>query len=116
MNVVVYGIRQCDTLKKALKWLEAQHISYRFHDYRKDGLPPALLDEFIAALGWEALLNRRGTTYRALSDACKSSLDAGSARTLMLEQPAIIKRPLLVLDHHYHLGFDEAGYQALFGR
>lgn len=116
MNVVVYGIRQCDTLKKALKWLEAQHISYRFHDYRKEGLPPELLDEFIAALGWEALLNRRGTTYRALDDACKASLDAESARTIMLEQPAIIKRPLLRLDHHYHLGFDEAGYYTLFGR
>jgi len=116
MNVVVYGIRQCDTLKKALKWLEVQHISHRFHDYRKDGLSPALLDEFIQALGWEALLNRRGTTYRALSDACKSSLDADSARQLMLEQPAIIKRPLLVLNGHYQLGFDEASYQTLFGR
>lgn len=75
MSVVVYGIRNCDTLKKALKWLDNQNISYRFHDYRKDGLPPSLLDEFIEILGWEALLNRRGTTYRTLSDECKSTLD-----------------------------------------
>jgi Spx/MgsR family transcriptional regulator len=115
MSVVVYGIRQCDTLKKALKWLDNQNISYRFHDYRKDGLPPTLLDEFIEILGWEALLNRRGTTYRALSDECKSTLDHASARILMLEQPAIIKRPLLVQGGHYLLGFDEPRYQALLG-
>ena len=115
MSVVVYGIRNCDTIKKTLKWLDAQAVTYRFHDYRKDGLSPELLAEFAVNLGWEALLNKRGTTYRALDEEIKSRLDEPLAMTLMLAQPAMIKRPLLVCDHHYLLGFDESQYQALLG-
>lgn len=110
----VYGIRQCDTLKKALRWLDEQQIPYAYHDYRKDGLSPELLQEFVDALGWEALFNKRGTTYRQLDDATKQSLDAESAFSVMLAQPAIIKRPLLLKDGHYTLGFSEAQYRSLF--
>ena len=85
----VYGIRQCDTLKKALRWLDEQQIPYAYHDYRKDGLSPELLQEFIDALGWEALFNKRGTTYRQLDDATKQALDAKLAFEVMLAQPAI---------------------------
>ena len=115
MRPVIYGIRNCDTIKKSLKWLDEQAIDYQFHDYRKDGLPAELLQEFVAQLGWEALLNKRGTTYRTLSEASKQDLDEPSALRLMLEQPALIKRPLLRVDDTYLLGFDEARYQALLG-
>lgn len=115
MRPVIYGIRNCDTIKKTLKWLDHQAIDYRFHDYRKDGLTSKLLQEFVARLGWEALLNKRGTTYRALSEAVKQNLNEPSALRLMLEQPALIKRPLLRMDDTYLLGFDEARYQALLG-
>ena len=115
MSLVIYGIRNCDTIKKTLKWLDSQAISYRFHDYRKEGLSPELLAEFAVNLGWEALLNKRGTTYRVLSEELKAQLDERSALALMLAQPALIKRPLLVLDHRYLLGFDESQYQALLG-
>ncbi|MGL4205282.1 MAG: ArsC family reductase [Aeromonadaceae bacterium] len=115
MSVVVYGIRNCDTIKKTLKWLDERGLSYRFHDYRKDGLSPELLAEFVAQLGWESLLNKRGTTYRALDAEVKNRLDDHTARELMLSQPAIIKRPLLVFNHHYLLGFDEHQYQDLLG-
>ncbi|WP_409422525.1 ArsC family reductase [Pseudaeromonas sp. ZJS20] len=110
----VYGIRQCDTLKKALRWLDEQQIPYAYHDYRKDGLSPELLQEFIDALGWEALFNKRGTTYRQLDDATKQALDAKLAFEVMLAQPAIIKRPLLLKDGQYTLGFSEAQYRSLF--
>jgi len=110
----VYGIRQCDTLKKALRWLDAQQIPYVYHDYRKDGLSRALLQEFVDALGWEALFNKRGTTYRQLDEATQQALDAQLAFELMLAQPAIIKRPLLLKDGQYTLGFTEAQYHSLF--
>jgi Spx/MgsR family transcriptional regulator len=115
MSLVIYGIRNCDTIKKTLKWLDSHAIAYRFHDYRKDGLSSELLQEFITALGWQALLNKRGTTYRGLSDAAKQGLDEQSAMLLMLEQPALIKRPLLHTPHGYLLGFDETQFQTLLG-
>ncbi|RCU26849.1 ArsC family reductase, partial [Acinetobacter baumannii] len=91
-----YGITNCDTIKKARRWLEAHQIDYRFHDYRADGLDRAQLDTFIAELGWQALLNTRGTTWRKLDESLRNSIDnADAAAALMLEMPAIIKRPLL---------------------
>ncbi|CDL87698.1 ArsC family reductase [Xenorhabdus cabanillasii] len=93
----LYGIKNCDTVKKARRWLEDQEIPYQFHDYRVDGLSPELLQIFIEQAGWEALLNTRGTTWRKLTDEQKSTINnAEAAKALMLEQPAIIKRPLLV--------------------
>ncbi|WP_111739562.1 ArsC family reductase [Leminorella richardii] len=108
----MYGIKNCDTIKKARRWLEERDVDYRFHDYRVDGLDGDLLQSFIDRLGWEAMLNVRGTTWRKLSDAEKAaaSNEAG-AKALMLEQPAIIKRPLLVKGDDMLLGFADSGYQ-----
>lgn len=113
---VMYGIKNCDTVKKARRWLDAQQIAYRFHDYRADGLDAALLDIFIAELGWEALLNTRGTTWRKLDDARRESIQtAPSAAELMLEMPAIIKRPLLCAPGKpMLLGFTETSYERYF--
>ncbi|WP_120510224.1 ArsC family reductase [Photobacterium salinisoli] len=114
MSTIAYGIKNCDTIKKMKKWLDEQGIEYRFHDYRVDGLDRGLLESFEAELGWEALLNKRGTTFRQLSDEQKNTLNRDSALTLMLEQPAMIKRPLLVHNQSYHLGFKPDQYQAIF--
>lgn len=114
MSTIAYGIKNCDTIKKMKKWLDEQGIKYRFHDYRVDGLDRSLLETFEAELGWEALLNKRGTTFRQLSDEQKNTLNRDSALTLMLEQPAMIKRPLLVHNQSYHLGFKPDQYQAIF--
>ena len=110
---ILYGIKNCDTIKKARRWLDDHQVEYRFHDYRVDGLPPELLATFIAELGWEALLNTRGTTWRKLDDSVRSSItDADSAAKLMLEMPAIIKRPLLCAPGQpMLLGFSESSYQ-----
>ena len=110
---VMYGIKNCDTIKKARRWLESNQIDYRFHDYRTDGLDASLLHKFINELGWEALLNTRGTTWRKLDEARRSVVvDAESAATLMLEMPSIIKRPLLwAPGKPMLLGFSESTYQ-----
>ncbi len=106
---VMYGIKNCDTIKKARSTLAASGIDYRFHDYRVDGLDAALLQQFIDRLGYQALLNTRGTTWRKLSDAERTAVsDAASASALMLAQPAIIKRPLLAAPNGELL----AGYNA----
>ncbi|HHC0925588.1 TPA: ArsC family reductase [Klebsiella pneumoniae] len=111
--LTMYGIKNCDTIKKARRWLEAHQIEYRFHDYRADGLERAQLDTFIAELGWQALLNTRGTTWRKLDESLRNSIDnADAAAALMLEMPAIIKRPLLCAPGSpMLLGFSEASYQ-----
>ena len=110
--LTMYGIKNCDTIKKARRWLEAHQIEYRFHDYRADGLERAQLDTFIAELGWQALLNTRGTTWRKLDESLRNSIDnADAAAALMLEMPAIIKRPLLCAPGKpMLLGFSETLY------
>lgn len=110
----VFGIKNCDTLKKALKWLDNQGINYQYHDYRKAGLDAEMLQTFVAELGWEPLINKRGTTYRQLSDEQKASLDQPRAIAIMLDNPAIIKRPLLVHEGKYYLGFKESQYAEIF--
>ncbi len=110
----LYGISNCDTIKKARKWLDSNAIEYRFHDYRKDGLELDWLENWCDELGWEALLNKRGTTWRKLPDDIKASVDRGQAIALMLEQPAMIKRPLLDLGSRRTLGFKETDYQGYF--
>ena len=116
MAVTLYGIKNCDTIKKARKWLADAGVDYRFHDHRADGLSPEQLDLWLAQLGWEALLNSRGTTFRALPEEAKQGLDTAKARALLLEHPAMIKRPLLDLDGALHLGFKPDQYQSLFSR
>ncbi|HAH2304451.1 TPA: ArsC family reductase [Escherichia coli] len=114
--VTLYGIKNCDTIKKARRWLEANNIDYRFHDYRVDGLDNELLNGFINELGWEALLNTRGTTWRKLDEITRNKItDAASAATLMTEMPAIIKRSLLCAPGKpMLLGFSESSYQQFF--
>ncbi|MEJ2764212.1 ArsC family reductase [Photobacterium sp. MCCC 1A19761] len=114
MSTIAYGIKNCDTIKKMKKWLDAENIPYNFHDYRVDGLDAALLETFEAQLGWEAMVNKRGTTYRQLSDEQKAGLNRETALALLLEYPAMIKRPLLVHNDSYHLGFKPEQYQAIF--
>ncbi len=92
----LYGIPNCDTVKKARAWLSAQGLAYQFHDFKKQGVPLDLIDGWIAQLGWEALLNRQGTTWRKLPDDAKAAVhDAASAKALMLAQPSAIKRPVV---------------------
>ncbi|WP_147199141.1 ArsC family reductase [Pantoea sp. CCBC3-3-1] len=113
--LTMYGIKNCDTIKKARKYLEARGVNYQFHDYRADGLDAALLQKFIDQLGWEALLNTRGTTWRKLSEETRSAVNnAAAAREVMLENPAMIKRPLLCsADGSMLLGFSENAYQPI---
>ncbi|MGP9802414.1 ArsC family reductase [Rheinheimera sp. NSM] len=112
---IIYGIKNCDTIKKARNWLEQQQIPYQFIDYRTDGLTSEQLQAFSQQCGWQNLLNTRGTTYRQLPDSDKTDLDESKALALMLGQPAMIKRPLLVHNNEHHLGFKPADYQRIFG-
>ncbi|MFQ3249613.1 MAG: Spx/MgsR family transcriptional regulator [Glaciecola sp.] len=110
----LYGIPNCDTIKKAKKWLEANKIEYQFHDYRKDGLDESWLIKTESVLGWETMLNKRGTTYRQLSDEQKNTINKESALALMLEFPAMIKRPILIHSDSYHIGFNVESYSQVF--
>lgn len=114
-EATLYGISNCDTIKKAKAWLESHDIAYRFHDYRKQGLERELLEAMEAALGWQALLNRRGTTWRGLPDTVKDNIERDSALAVMLEHPALIKRPVLATaDRGYDLGFSDDLYTEIF--
>ena len=104
--ITIYGIKNCDTIKKTLKWCTENGVDYQFHDYRKDGLSAALLARLEQHLGWEKLLNKRGTTYRQLSDEQKQNIDLDSAIKYMLDAPAMIKRPVVQVNDQYHVGFD----------
>jgi len=114
MTVTIYGIRNCDTMKKARAWLDARGVAYRFHDYKAEGIDTASLTRFVDALGWEAVLNRAGTTFRALPDADKQDLDAARAIALMQAQPSMIKRPILDRDGALTAGFKPEFYETLF--
>ncbi|MGD8233857.1 ArsC family reductase [Vibrio sp. TRT 1302] len=114
MTITMYGIPNCDTIKKARKWLEAEGVEYHFHDYRKQGIDKAMVETFCQQLGWENVVNKRGTTFRQLSQEQKDNLDQHSAIELLVEQPAMIKRPILVANGTYHLGFKADQYAAIF--
>lgn len=115
MSLTIYGIKTCDTMKKAFAWLDSHGIAYGFHDYRKDGLSRAELERWCAALGWDKVLNRAGTTFRKLPEADRADLDAAKAIALMLAQPAMIKRPLVEGDGVLEVGFKPERFAALFG-
>lgn len=106
--ITLYGIPNCGTVKKARAWLDAQGVAYQFHDFKKHGVPAAELPRWAAAVGWERLLNRQGTTWRKLDDAAKAAVtDAASARALMLAQPSVIRRPVVRWDDgSLTVGFD----------
>lgn len=109
--VILYGIKNCDTVKKARHWLDANQISYQFHDYRVDGLSDTLLEQFIDTLGWEEMLNRRSSSWRQLSDAQKTNLNAQTARQLMQQLPTLIKRPVLDTGTELIIGFSAQRYR-----
>jgi len=110
----LYGIANCDTIKKARKWLTEQGIEYQFHDYKKHGVPENELKKWIKDLSWEALLNKRGTTWRKLDEATKESVDEQSAIKIMLDNPSIIKRPVLDFNGQLILGFKTDIYTQIF--
>jgi Spx/MgsR family transcriptional regulator len=113
-TVTLYGIPNCDTIKKARNWLKNQQIDYQFHDYRKQGIDGTLLQSMAAQLGWETMLNRRGTTWRAVPEAQKAQIDEASALQLMCENPAMIKRPILAHGNSMYIAFNEKQYQEIF--
>lgn len=113
-TVTLYGMKNCDTMKKARTWLDAQGVAYRFHDYRAEGLDRDTLLGWIAKTGWEPLLNRAGTTFRKLPDTQREGLTQAKAVTLMLAQPAMIKRPVLESGGKILIGFKPDLYAAQF--
>ena len=115
MSLILYGIPNCDTVKKARTWLEAQGIAYTFHDYKKAGADAAKLAEWCAAAGWDKVLNRAGTTFKKLPDADKADLDAAKAVQLMAANPSCIKRPIVEHPGGLLVGFKEAEWAAALG-
>lgn len=117
MTVRVFGIRQCDTMKKAMRWLDAHGVDWSFCDYRNPPVDEATLRRWAEVAGWERLLNRRGLTWRKLSEAERSGLDEPKAIQLMAAHPTLIKRPVLEFeDGRIEVGFSSERYTELFGR
>ena len=110
MAVTIYGIKNCDTMKKAMYWLDAHGVEFVFHDYKKAGVARDALERWCDAAGWEAVLNRRGTTFRKLPDSAKADLSRDKAISLMLEQPSLIKRPVLETGGKIEVGFRPERY------
>jgi Spx/MgsR family transcriptional regulator len=116
MPTTVYGIPNCDTVRKARRWLDEHDIEYRFHDLRSDGIDPQELQRWLATLGWETLLNRRSSSWKALPEAAREGMDAARAAAQVLEMPTLIRRPLLDRDGELEVGFSPARYATIFGR
>ena len=114
MTIHFYGIPNCDTVKKARKWLDAKGIDYAFHDYKKEGADPAKLAKWIEAKGVDVVLNRRGTTFRKLSEEEKADIDAAKAVTLLAQYPGMIKRPVVEHADGILVGFKESEWNAAF--
>ena len=114
--VTIHGIKNCDTMKKARAWLDAHGVAYAFHDYKASGIDRGTLEMWVGNVGWETLLNRAGTTFRALPDAQKKDLDAAKAVALMQAQPSMIKRPVLVREGEILVGFKPDRYAEAFGK
>ncbi|MDB5801594.1 MAG: arsenate reductase [Rhodocyclales bacterium] len=115
MTIKLYGIPNCDTVKKARAWLTEQGVAYSFHDFRKDGLTDSRLQAWTAQADWKLLLNTRGTTWRKLAESERVASDALSAQALMLAHPSLIKRPVVETDKGLLIGFDPAAWQTLVG-
>lgn len=115
MKPILYGIKNCDTIKKARAWLAENSVAYEFHDYNVAGIDGARLERWCTARGWETLLNRAGTTFRALPEAAKRVSSQDAAITLMLAQPSMIKRPVLEHDGEVLVGFKPDIYAKYFG-
>lgn len=116
MTVTIYGIKACDTMKKARDWLDGHGVAYTFHDYKTQGIEAGRLQVWMEAVGWERLLNRSGTTFRKLPETDRVGLDQAKALALMLAQPSMIKRPVLDLDGRLLVGFKPDEYAAAVAR
>lgn len=114
-TATLYGIKNCDTMKKARSWLDAHAVAYHFHDYKVSGIDRATLTGWVDQVGWEVLLNRSGTTFRKLPEAARTGLDREAAIALMLAQPSMIKRPVLELADKLLVGFNTDTYQQNLG-
>ena len=114
MTATLYGIRNCDTMKNALTWIDHAGFAYEFHEYKKAGIDRARLEAWAKQVGWEVLLNRAGTTFKKLPDADKQGLDQAKAIALMLAQPSMVKRPVLETDAGLLVGFKPEVYAAKF--
>lgn len=112
---ILYGIKNCDTVRKARRWLDENGVAYQFHDFRADGLTKQLASAWLKEMDWTVLINRRGTTWRKLPEKTREEVDAESALALMLDNPTIIKRPLLDTGSHRHVGFSVDDYNNLLG-
>jgi Spx/MgsR family transcriptional regulator len=110
----LYGIKNCDTIKKARKWLTDNGIEFTFHDVRADGIDAATIENWIEKTDWETVLNRRGTTWRKLDSAAQEATNRESVTALLIEQPAMIKRPVLDMDGAITIGFKADQYQTIF--
>ena len=115
MTIIIYGIKACDTMKKARAWLDGRGVEYAFHDYKAVGIDRERLEAWAGQVGWETLLNRAGTTFRKLPDADKTGVDQAKAIDLMLAQPSMIKRPVLDVGGKLVVGFKPDAYAAMFG-
>jgi len=116
MGLRLYGIRNCDTVRKARAWLETHGLDYEFHDFQRAGVARAQLQDWCRRFGWERVLNRAGTTFRKLGEAQRRDLDEAKAIELMLAQPSMIKRPVLEHVGNWELGFSEEQYERVLGR
>jgi len=115
MTITMYGIKNCSTVKKARDWLDEHKVAYEFHDYKASGIDAAHLDAWCAEFGWEKVLNRAGTTFRKVPEAQRENLDVKKAVALMIEQPSMIKRPVLDLGKKRLLGFKAEDYAKALG-
>ncbi len=111
--ITLYGIKNCDTMKKAFAWFDAHKIAYAFHDYKKDGADEKVLKAAIKSLGWESVINRKGTTWRALPEKTRAGMDEAGAIRAAIANPSLIKRPLVVSGAQILAGFDETAYAGL---
>jgi len=112
--ITLYGIKNCDTVKKARDWLTKNNIDYRFHDFRVDGLDQAQVKNWITNIGLENLVNKRSTTWKELDDSVKNNFNEKTAEAVIVENPTLIKRPLLDTGKQKHVGFKEAEYTKIF--
>ena len=116
MSTILYGIPNCDTVKKARTWLDTHGIEYRFHNFRKDGIDEIMIREWMKYQPLDILLNKRGTTWRQLPEDTRNNIDETGAIALMVEHPAMIKRPIVVSGNHTTVGFKEKDFEAFFGQ
>lgn len=113
--LIIYGIKNCDTMKKAFKWLDEHHIKYQFHNYKTDGLTPNTLQSLLNVIDWQILLNTKGTTWRKLDESIRHTItNESNAKQIMLEYPSIIKRPVIIQNNKALVGFSNDSYQQFF--